>query len=79
MSDDGRLREKARRGILAGTLPERGPDRMWGRKGLGVPCVVCETPVKPDEPEVEMEYASDSPAGSVTGGELDAGQRVGST
>jgi hypothetical protein len=60
MSDDGLLREKALRAILAGTLPESRPERIWGGKGGGAPCAICDEPVKPDENEVELEIARES-------------------
>jgi len=31
---------------------------MWGGPGIGLPCAVCDLPVKTDEPEFEIEFAS---------------------
>lgn len=51
------LREKARQVVQAGTLPNRRPDRTWGGPGIGSDCTICETPVKHDELEFEIEFA----------------------
>lgn len=59
MTDEHRLRERAREAIRAGTLPERGPDRTWGGPGTGVECSLCRARIGDDEIEVEVEVAGD--------------------
>jgi hypothetical protein len=55
--DDQALREKARRVLRAGKLPNRRPDRTWGGVGVGAPCAVCDLPVEHDQREFEIEFA----------------------
>jgi hypothetical protein len=62
MKDDGPLREQAREAIRARKLPERRPNRTWGGPGLGAQCAICDAPVKPDQVEVELEFAPGSSA-----------------
>ncbi len=57
MDDDG-LRQKARAAIETGKLPTCRPDRTWGGRGVGVPCAICDVPVRPDEMELEMEFVA---------------------
>jgi len=59
MSDDCVLPEKVRELIQAGKLPRRAPERTWGGSGVGADCAICDVPVKPDELELEIEYARD--------------------
>ena len=50
------VREKAREALRARTLPTRGADRMWGGRGEGAECSICNLPVQSDELEFELEY-----------------------
>lgn len=59
MNDESTLREKARKAIQGGTLPNCPPDRMWGGPGAGANCAICQEFVKRDELEVEFEFARD--------------------
>lgn len=59
MSDDDTLREKARRVVRAGTVPNRRPDHTWGGPGGGVRCVICNEAVGHDDVELEIEFAGD--------------------
>lgn len=64
MSDDSILREKARNLILAGILPDRPPDHMWGGAGASAQCIVCSARVKREEVRLEIEYTLDDGAGT---------------
>jgi hypothetical protein len=57
MSDESTLRAKARRLMQAGKLPNRQPDRIWGGQGTGTPCTVCNSPVRRDQAELEVEWS----------------------
>jgi hypothetical protein len=57
--DDSGLHEKARNLIMAGILPARPPDRMWGGAGAGTLCIVCGAPVRRDQTGLEIEYTLD--------------------
>lgn len=63
MSNESVLREKARKAITAGRLPNRHPDRTWGGRGEGdgVECPICGAAVERDEIEYEIEFAGDDP------------------
>lgn len=64
MSGESDLREKAREAIRAGKLPNVPPESMWGGRGDGSPCAICDQPIRPDEVEFELEFpggADDSP------------------
>ena len=56
MSVESTLRVQARSLIQAGKIPNRLPDRIWGGRGVGSPCTVCDAPVKRDEAELEVEW-----------------------
>ena len=56
MSVESTLRVQARRLMQAGKLPNRPPDRIWGGPGVGTPCMMCGSPVKQDEAELEIEW-----------------------
>lgn len=60
--DDSGLRDKARRVIESGEMPNRYPDRLWGGAGTGIDCAVCGSPTRPDEVEFEIEFFRDSTA-----------------
>lgn len=62
MVPEDHLRERARMLILAGTVPARRPDRIWGGRGSGDCCPVCEATVGDDETEMELEFARDGVA-----------------
>lgn len=62
MPDEPILREKARAVVQAGKLPARTPDRVWGGRGGGTQCTVCELPVTPEQTEFEIEFVQESDA-----------------
>jgi hypothetical protein len=47
------LRQRARDRIATGQLPNAVPKRMWGGKGSGRSCSLCDTPIGEMEIEVE--------------------------
>ena len=62
MNDESALREKARKAIQSGMLPNRSQDRMWGGPGAGANCVICNEFVNREELEVEIEFERDGDA-----------------
>ena len=55
--DDDALRAKTRAAIKSGKLPAfRRPDRAWGGDGVGAPCAVCESPVRRNDLEFEIQF-----------------------
>ena len=56
MSDEALLREKVRRAMEAGSLPNRRPDRIWGGPSGGASCAVCGARVARDELDLELEF-----------------------
>lgn len=50
------IREKARAAIRGRKLPARRPDRTWGGLGIGLPCAVCELPIKRHEREGQIQF-----------------------
>jgi hypothetical protein len=50
-----RLRLVARERIEKGKLPSAVPSRMWGGRGGGKPCALCDTVIKREETELEVE------------------------
>jgi hypothetical protein len=52
------LRRVARDRIEKGQLPHVVPPRMWGGKGAGRRCSLCDKPIGPDEMELEVEQHS---------------------
>jgi hypothetical protein len=65
MTDEAIVLEKARAVIEMGKLPNRHPDRMWGGRGEGARCTICDTPVTQEEIEFEIEFATDGADGLV--------------
>ena len=61
MSDDTRLRAKARESVESGRMPGRSPDRLWGGKGTGAACAICCEPVGTDQIEFEIEFDRQGP------------------
>jgi hypothetical protein len=57
------LRDAARQRIEQLRLPSRKPTRIWGGRGTGLPCSLCDKPILDTEPEMELEYA-DAAAGA---------------
>lgn len=47
------LRQLARERIANGQLPSAVPERMWGGKGSGRSCSLCDAPIRDVELEVE--------------------------
>jgi hypothetical protein len=43
--------------VLAGRLPDRAPERVWGGKGCGAACAVCGVRLTLEEAELELEFA----------------------
>ena len=56
MIDDGTLKTKARQAVQTGKLPNRRPICMWGGNGFGACCPICDSAVKPDELEYEVQF-----------------------
>lgn len=52
---EGKLRLVARERIEAGKLPNAVPSRMWGGKGAGKPCALCDTIIEREDTELEVE------------------------
>jgi hypothetical protein len=61
MSDETRLRAKARESVESGRMPNRSPDRLWGGKGTGADCAICCEPVGTDQIEFEIEFDRKGP------------------
>lgn len=56
MSDESALREKVRKVIHTGALPNRCPDSTWGGPGTGFECTICGMRVNHDDVELEIEF-----------------------
>jgi hypothetical protein len=56
---EAELRPIARERIAKGRLPHDPPKRMWGGRGTGQLCAVCDKPIQPDEVEFEVEQSLD--------------------
>ncbi len=54
------LRARARERIEQQLLPRTKPARTWGGRGTGLPCSLCDAPIRDSEPEMELEYDSAS-------------------
>lgn len=50
------LRDAARERIEQSRLPCTKPARMWGGRGSGHACSLCDRPILDSEPEMELEY-----------------------
>jgi hypothetical protein len=50
------LRDAARERIEQSRLPRNKPARMWGGRGTGQICSLCDQPILDSEPEMELEY-----------------------
>jgi hypothetical protein len=50
------LQARARQRIEQNLLPREKPTRMWGGRGSGVACSLCDAPILESEPEMELEY-----------------------
>jgi hypothetical protein len=59
MPNEQQIRALARKVIQAGMLPRRDPDRTWGGKGVGLPCLVCGERIPRDQVEYELQFAHD--------------------
>jgi hypothetical protein len=53
------LRDAARERIEQARLPRNKPSRMWGGRGSGKTCSLCDRPIADSEPEMELEYEGD--------------------
>jgi hypothetical protein len=53
------LRDIARERIEQARLPKNKPSRMWGGRGSGKTCSLCDKPILDSEPEMELEYEGD--------------------
>lgn len=53
------LRDIARERIEQARLPKNKPSRMWGGRGSGKTCSLCDQPILDTEPEMELEYEGD--------------------
>jgi hypothetical protein len=58
MDDENELRYCARQALRAGKLPPGRPDRMWGGRGAGALCSVCNKPVEPSETGFDLEFSA---------------------
>jgi hypothetical protein len=54
-----RLRILARERIASGQLPSVTPSQMWAGPGGKQPCALCDTPIRPDLVEYEVEAIVD--------------------
>src|SRR5262249_32598716 len=50
------LRDKAKVGIVSGSLPTAKPNRVWGGPGAGFACAVCGVPIERQEIEFELQF-----------------------
>jgi hypothetical protein len=50
------LQARARQRIEQHLLPRERPARMWGGRGTGVSCSLCDEPILESEPEMELEF-----------------------
>jgi hypothetical protein len=55
--DEGALRERARRLLIAGRLPFSDPAVSWAGSGRGEPCCVCQGLVRPDEIAFDLSFS----------------------
>jgi hypothetical protein len=56
---DAELRPIATERIAEGRLPSAPPERIWGGRGAGEICALCDKPILADEVEYELEaYAN---------------------
>jgi hypothetical protein len=62
--DEIKIREKTKTAIAAGKLPGRAPDRVWGGRGTGAQCAVCDDPVTDEDTELELEFLDPTGLGS---------------
>jgi hypothetical protein len=53
---EAELRPIARERIAMGQLPRETPTRMWGGKGTGQVCALCDKAIERDEVEFEVEH-----------------------
>ena len=53
------LRRLARDRIKKGQLPRTAPGRIWGGKGAGRSCALCDKPIGANESELEVEQNID--------------------
>jgi len=62
-SQQGRdtLRDTARERIEQARLPRNKPSRMWGGRGTGQTCSLCDKPILDSEPEMELEFDGEPP------------------
>jgi hypothetical protein len=60
--DQDTLRVRARERIDKGLLPRAKAARTWGGRGSGLTCCLCDNPIVPSDPEMELEFepATDS-------------------
>jgi hypothetical protein len=62
--DETQIREKLKTALAAGKLPGRAPDRIWGGRGSGAQCAVCDGPVTGEDAELELEFLAPTGTGS---------------
>ena len=43
-------------------MPNRQADRTWGGPGVGLPCTICDKPIRKDEMELQVEFSMDGRA-----------------
>ena len=54
------LREKARRHLQHGLIPNAVPRRVYGGLGIGARCHMCSLPVRHDQSEIELQFFRDA-------------------
>jgi hypothetical protein len=61
MPDESLLRERARERLRAGTLPSHATGRaIFGHRGSGAACGVCDVPITRDETEGAIEVSHEA-------------------
>jgi hypothetical protein len=63
MGDESRIRLKGHESTLAGKLPDRAPDRLWGGRGNGTDlCSLCGNLLNEEEISFDLEYDGEAAA-----------------
>jgi hypothetical protein len=65
MGEDSVLRARAREAMKSGNLPHDRPQGIWGGRGSGEPCAVCDKVVDKEDVELELQFSSDGEAGTI--------------
>ena len=62
-SREDELEQVAKERIRTGQLPCHPAARMWGSRGTGVPCSLCDRAIAPEEVEYEVAADADGDSG----------------